>query len=198
MSNPSLSGVTGMPDEPVPVHLPSPAQLFETRASRFRELAPGHAIGGYLEFLSRLADGQARACREMPASPEGVPLAGQTPLSPGRWPRSAAWRHALDDILREMTGTTSPDQTADALARLAVMPDDAREALASAVLAGKPGEADLAPALFVGAALQVYWTTLAAMIGGGHVDVDDPTHGARSVGHHRWRASSGAITNCGT
>jgi FdhE protein len=104
-----------------------------------------------------------------------VPLAGPTPLSPSRWPRSAAWRHALDGILREMSLAPLQDQAAVALARLSAMPGEAREALASVVLAGTPAEYDLAPAVFIGAALQVYWTTRSALCADDGLDSEDPT-----------------------
>ncbi len=182
MSDPAPPRVEALPDVAAPLRFPSPVQLFEGRAGRFRDLAPGHAIGEYLDLLARLASAQAHACRLMPASPEGPLPAGPAPLATWTWQRSPAWRHALDAILGEMKIIPTPAETAEAVVHLSGITNLEREALASTVLAGTAGDAELAPAVFVGAALQVYWTSLAAMMAGSDLVPDDPTSGCPVCG----------------
>ncbi|MGA8890752.1 MAG: formate dehydrogenase accessory protein FdhE, partial [Anaeromyxobacteraceae bacterium] len=63
----------GSPGDIVYLRLPHPAGLFERRARRFRDLAPGNPMGEFLEALAAVADAQAAAlARAVPAPPPGA------------------------------------------------------------------------------------------------------------------------------
>jgi len=170
MSLPPMATPEGAPGGIVPVRLPAdPVRVFERRATRFRMLASGHAIGEYLAALASLADAQRLACQEVSI------VAGEDDLSPvlplhleaGR--RGKAWREALGVVLAEMGKVPLPTPARRALARLGTSAPSQLEGFADALLDGKLEDADAAVAPFVGAALQVYWTRLASEVPAGGV-----------------------------
>jgi FdhE protein len=157
--------------EPPRVLVADAKDVFAHRARRFAQLAEGHPLGDYLRFMGRLAQAQQRALDAMPAVP--VPDDAQQsqsrqhgmPLVPAQsWPRDAAWRTALHAILDEVAPAAS-ETAAATLKAMAALDEAAVEALADRVLCTELyGEhADKLP--FVAAALQVYWTRLAAQLG---------------------------------
>lgn len=148
-----------------PVRIPDPALLFQERAARLEALAPASPTGDFLLLLARIARGQARAVREVPAA-AGPPRQGATPVAPGRVPRTPAWLRMLGLVLSEARAGAGLPQKARAAIRRLEDGGDTVEALAEAVLAGRvtPGVAPdaLATAPFVGAALQAFHGALAA------------------------------------
>ena len=165
MSLPPMATPEGAPGGIVPVRLPpDPARVFERRASRFRMLASGHAIGEYLLALASLADAQGLACQEVSivAGEDGSSPAFPLRLEAGR--REKAWREALGVVLAEMGKVPLPTPARGALARLGTSAPFELEAFADALLDGTLGDADAAVAPFVGAALQVYWTRFASEV----------------------------------
>jgi FdhE protein len=171
MSEPPPAGSEGTPGEIIPLRLPVPARLFEKRAARFRALAPGHTAGDFLGTLADLAWAQCLACREVPLVTWGgrAPRPA-VPLDIAEWHRGAAWREALGVILAEMGKAPLPGPGQAAVARLGGGGPAELEASADALLAGAYDRIDLAAAPFVGAALQVYWTALAAGLPAGGVE----------------------------
>ena len=161
------AGPQGAPGEIIPLRLPLPARLFEKRTARLRALAPGHAAGDYLATLAALAAAQGHACRQVPIGPSGPDLSPAVPLSAMDWPRGEAWRDALTVIVAETGKASLPGPARAALARIETMPVVELEAFADALLAGRYDGIDLAAAPLVGAALQVYWTALAAGLAAG-------------------------------
>lgn len=142
-----------------PLRLPDPARLFGERAERFSFLARGHPAAPFLELLARAARGQQVAAHEVPAGPAPGPLEGR-PLDRARLPRDPSWRAVLRTVLTGCRGGDLPAPARGALDRLARATDAELEARARAVLSDAPD--DLAVAPFVGAALQVQFTRLAA------------------------------------
>lgn len=157
--------------EPPRIILPSRATVFADRARRFATLSRGHALGDWLAFLGRLSAAQQAALDAMPAVPlpDASTLArcrehGMPPLPAQSWPRAPAWRGALAALCEGLL-PAAPPAAADTLRGLAAASPDAVEALADRVLRTElyGGQADRLP--FVAAALQVYWTHLAAGLG---------------------------------
>jgi FdhE protein len=147
-----------------------PPDLFTMRARRLRQLAEGHTLGEFLRFVATLVEAQQVALKRMPATQ----LADETllarcrkhhmpPLAPAGWQRDAVWR----GVARELAGALDPVAPAparEALARMRNQDDAWLEAQAELVLSGKRDELDMACAPVIGAALQVYWTYLAAAL----------------------------------
>ena len=154
----------GMPEEIVPVRLRPPTQVFEKRAARFAELAPGDAAGEYLAFLAHLAEAQRLACRSIPVALGKAPSSPSTPLHVLKWPRDGAWRDGLRLIRSEMGKAPLPEAARSALARLGAKTPEELEAAADGLLCSADAGRDAGTALFVGAALQVYWTGVAARV----------------------------------
>ena len=154
----------GMPGEVVQLRLPRPAELFASRARRFRELAPGNPMGEFLDALADVADAQGEALARVSLAPAAPELPLTSPLRASSHPRSPAWRDALAALVEALRSRPWPAPAAQALRRLAGAWPEELEAMADGVLAGTPAATDLAAAPFVGAALQVYFAALASSL----------------------------------
>jgi FdhE protein len=161
-----------------PVRLPRPGPLFARRAERFAELARGHALSEYLTFLGHVAAAQAAVAGPPPSAPEGAPLldfgpphgptpgAGSraAPLEAGSHRRASRWRETFVGIARALSSAPLPDATRAGLDRVAALAGPELEALADRLLANAVGPGDLATGPFAAAALQAYFTALAARL----------------------------------
>jgi FdhE protein len=151
------------------VRIHDPALLFEARAKRLRALAAGHSAGDWLLLLSRVADGQRAAVREIAVTPVPAALGSPRaevgpPLAVEDLPRDGAWRRMLGIVLAAAKAPGLPVETLDALRRLGDSGASQLEAIADAVLAGDVAPDRLAAAPFVGAALQAWFAVLAARL----------------------------------
>ena len=150
---------------------PDAKDVFAHRARRFAQLAEGHPLGDYLRFMGRLAQAQQKALDAMPVVPVPDDAAKSQsrqhgmPLVPAQsWPRDPAWRGALNAILDEVAPAAA-DAAAATLKAIRQLDDAAMEALAERVLRTELYGEQADKLTFVAAALQVYWTKLAAQLG---------------------------------
>ena len=157
--------------EPPHVITPDATTIFATRAQRFDQLAVGHSLGDWLQFLAALTRAQHQALQALPALP--LPDAAQLalarehrmPLLPAQsWPRDPAWRRSLLQIIAAVT-PAAPEPARRDLARLAAFDAEGTEALAERVLHTELYGEDAALLPYVAAALQVLWTAGAARLG---------------------------------
>ena len=154
------------------LRIPERAGVFSDRAARLRSLADSSTIEGYLRLMARLAEAQQRALKEFEAPALDDDVLAQArrhempPLPATGLARDPAWRALLARLLDEVAGDPrTPAQAVAACHALARTLDTAPERveqMADALLAGRVEGADVAPAPFVMAALQVYWTAMAA------------------------------------
>ena len=154
------------------LRIPERAGVFSDRAARLRSLADSSTIEGYLRLMARLAEAQQRALKEFEAPALDDDVLAQArrhempPLPATGLARDPAWRALLARLLDEVSGDPgTPAQAVAACNALARTLDTAPgrvEQMADALLAGRVEGADVAPAPFVMAALQVYWTAMAA------------------------------------
>ena len=161
----------GISGDPPRVIAPARATIFADRARRFATLAEGHALADWLRFLGRLTQAQHQALLSLPDLPLPASAARELarshampPLPAHSWPRDTAWRSALQAIL----GAIHCDASAPvrhSCAALEAATTDALEALAARVLRAELHGEDAALLPFVAAALQVYWTAMAAALG---------------------------------
>jgi FdhE protein len=156
----------------IPPFRPTVIAVFAERAQRLGELAPGHALEEYLRFAAALCQAQDQVSRGFPkvALPDARTLAqcrehGLPPLSADGHRRDGAWREGLRQLLAALERAALPSQATAVVSTLEDAPADRLEALASHLLAGAYAEVDAGQAPFVGAALQVYWTSMAAALG---------------------------------
>ena len=172
--NPSANfgeNILGAAAEGARVRLPDLATLFQVRAARLRDLAPGHDLEGFLRLIAGLVTAQHEALSGLP--PGSLPgaaeiakakLVKRAPLDPAIWSRDESWRVALSRILERIDREVLPESAraaSDAL--VAASPADL-EALADRFLGGDITGAEAAQAVFVAAALQVAWTRMAALL----------------------------------
>jgi FdhE protein len=152
---------------------------FADRAQRLQGLAAGHVMGDYLRLLALLMQAQSAAQGARPAQPIAeARLAasrdyGMPPLSAQSHERGNAWRDDLASIVDALRGQLVNGAAAALDAVRAMAPSDL-EALADRVLAGTTLDTDAAAVPFIGAALQVHFTRLAATLDAGtvaHCDV---------------------------
>jgi len=173
------------------VVLPDNPKLFEERAARFAQLAQGHSMGAYLGLMAQVSRGQqaaigARAAAPVPPSAlEQSRSYGMPPLSAQGHARAPLWRDDLGEIIRVVRAEAAP-AVQPTLDRLQAMDEASVEAIADRVLAGTTLDDDAACVPFVGAALQVYFTRLAASLAAAdvsHCDVATvcPVCGTRPV-----------------
>ena len=151
------------------VVLPQRGALFSDRATRFDSLAAHSAMADYLKLLARVARAQQDALAKRVAGP--IPEAsiaasrdyGMPPLSAQSHERSEDWRADLQDIAEAVRSQSSNGVLA-ALAALDALDTASKEAVADRVLAATSLDAEAALVPFIGAALQTYFTRLAATL----------------------------------
>jgi FdhE protein len=156
---------------PEPILLPDPGQRFSDTARRLEKLAAGHPMEDWLHFMAKLAHTQHVAATALP------PLAGveelvveqavdarMPPLAADGHRRNAAWRDGLAALLDHFDGGPMSPPIRAVVAGLRAREPGAIETLADQFLQGNVETADAGPALYVAAALQVYFTRMAASL----------------------------------
>lgn len=140
--------------------LPAP-DLFGRRANRLRELAPGNALGDYLNLLSALCDIQQRLLDTQPAlsMPDEAALRrsiehGMPPLAFDTLVREGAWLALLDPLL-DAVAIAPPGPIAEALHQLRMADAGQRKAWALGLLNGQYELLPAAMVPFLGATLQI-------------------------------------------
>jgi FdhE protein len=149
-----------------PVRVHDPALLFEARSARLRALAAGHSAGDWLLLLSRVADGQRAAVREIAVGPVRAALGAGVgpPLAVESVARDGSWRRMLAAVVSAARTPGLPAETLDALRRLTDSGAEDLEALADGVLSGDVPSDRLACAPFVAGALQAWFAALASRL----------------------------------
>lgn len=165
---------TGGVTSPDAVVLPDPRARFAATAARLASLAPGNPMEDWLSFMARLALAQQQAVEAVwdivgatPATVDQAIDARMPPLAADGHRRDPAWRMALVRILYEIEAGPLPARARAVTAELRAAGPAAIEALAEHFLRGDVGIEEAGPALYVAAALQVYFTTLAAKLPAG-------------------------------
>lgn len=138
---------------PIAVLLPDPTQVFAQRARRLRELAPGHSLEAWLLFVAGLSEAQQQVTDALAGTP--VPSLADC--------LHDSWRGILQQLLAS-PALVAPATAQAEMKRLAGATEAELNTLAEAVLGLSFSEAQLASLPFVAAALQVYWTRLAASL----------------------------------
>lgn len=148
---------------------PERSTVFAERAMRLRQLARGHAMADFLNFMAELAMAQQSLLKRLgdgpaPALPDAQAIdraaqMGVPPLPAVDWPRDGAWRAGLRSLLAEVK-PRAPEATQAVIERLASLDDETLERQADALLHGVMRGLDMAAAPLVGAALQAWFTHL--------------------------------------
>jgi FdhE protein len=156
---------------PEPLILPDPPTRFARTSARLEALSAGHPMEHWLRFLAQLAAAQHLAAAKL--GPPGAPglaaieqavEARMPPLAADGHRRDPAWRAGLALLLDGFDRSAAPAPAAAEMARLRTRDTVAVEALADGFLHAGIDPADAGAALYVAAALQVYFTSLAAAL----------------------------------
>jgi FdhE protein len=155
--------------------------IFARRAARLDTLAPGHVLEGWLRFMAAVSRAQATAVPQLPPGrlPGSEDLAaareaGRPALESVHWRDDPTWNAALDAVLAAMVEVSKPELAERARADLAARDADARAGLVERVLALDLAPEERAFAPYLAAALQLYWTRMAAVLS--PEDVGRPEH----------------------
>ena len=156
---------------PEPLILPNPMSRFARTAERLKRLSDGHPIEGWLSFMAEVADAQRAAADALTpfAGPDETDVrvavaARVPPIAADGWRRDPLWRAGLSLIIDRLDSAVLPPAAATVIASLRRRGADEAETLANAFLRGKLDPADAGPAFWIAAALQVYFTCLAARL----------------------------------
>jgi FdhE protein len=156
---------------PDAIILPDPATRFRRSAERLETVAVGHPMQDWLRLMARLARAQHAAATTLddvaPALAVDVEQAVQgdmPPLAADGHRRQPAWRAGLALLLDHAGAEELPAQARAVQLSLRERDAASVEALADGFLRGGVDQADAGAALYVAAALQVYFTRLAATL----------------------------------
>jgi FdhE protein len=154
---------------PLPIILPDPAGRFAATARRLDTLATGHVMEEWLHFMAQLSRAQHEAVTALPpstalgiASVEDAVSARRPPLATHAV--ESSWRDGLIGVLKHFEAAALPDEARVVIADLARRDPAALDALADAFLRGVLEPQQIAPALYIAAALQVHFTKAAATL----------------------------------
>ena len=162
-------------DAPDPLILPDPARRFAATATRLQALADGHPMADWLRFMAGLAQAQHGAVETLRALPSPDPAlirqaveARMPPLAADGHQRNPLWRESFAVLLDTSDtgpfGGTIPAEARTMMQTLRGWEPAALEKLADEFLSGGVAPDDMGPALYVAAALQVYFTSLAGQL----------------------------------
>jgi FdhE protein len=156
---------------PEPIILPDAAALFAQRAARFEHLAKGHPMVDWLRFMAILARAQQAVGSQlpppMPPDQDWVSRAvsaRRPPLAAVEYPRRPIWREGLTILLDVSDDPALPDATRQVANRLRGKTPDMLESLADRCIQGHVVRDQSGEALYIIAALQVYFVGSAASI----------------------------------
>lgn len=166
-SGPSHAGVKA----PDPIVLPDPLARFAASGDRLQTLADGHPMEAWLRFMAALSHAQhaVAALQEPHAAVAPAALAQAVearlpPLAADGHRRDPSWRDGLAALLDHVDAPGLPEPARDAIAALRADDADALEKRADRFLRGRVPADEAAAAVFVAAALQVYFTGSAARL----------------------------------
>jgi FdhE protein len=173
----------GSVQPPAFVRLPELATIFTRRAERFAKLAPGHVLEGWLRFMADVSRAQATALGTLPPARlpgrdelDAARDAARPALEALHWRDDPTWSAALDAVLAAMASVAKPELAERARTDLAACDMAARIGLVERILALDLAPAERAYAPYLAAALQLYWTRMAALLAPD--DVGRPEHAA--------------------
>src|ERR1700733_1454821 len=156
---------------PEPLILPDPATRFVRMATRLAALSAGHPMTEWLRFMAQIARAQHVVATTF--APFREPTAAairqavdarMPPLSADGHRRDPIWHDGLILLLDSFDGSAAPASARAVMASLRGRPAAEVEVLADGFLQGDVAGADAGAVFYVAAALQVYFTGLAAVL----------------------------------
>ncbi|SFV33734.1 formate dehydrogenase accessory protein FdhE [Hyphomicrobium facile] len=156
---------------PEALFLPNPMLRFSATADRLRALSGDHPMAEWLTFMADLSDAQYIAATALaPMAPIDRSLIDRSvagripPLAADGHHRNSAWRDGLALMLDALEGSSLPAPARETIIKVRSSTTETIEDLADGFLRDTVRGADAGPALYVAAALQVYFTRLAGSL----------------------------------
>jgi FdhE protein len=151
--------------------LPDPRLRFMAQAERFKRLAPGHELEGYLRFLGTLSeaqhlcqDGLAEAVLPPKFDIETAYDHGMPPVSIGRFDPDSVASETLGGIVERLAQSEIPAESLLAVESIRAMPEEERARIMHGVLMSEFPPEELAQHVLAAAALQVHFARLAMQL----------------------------------
>lgn len=149
----------------------NPKNLYQRRAKRLRELAKNHPLSDYLLFAADIADCQLNVLeqyqieRDPRLNPENLSerFLAERPLDHQKWQRASVWREILSALLVQMKSKAN-EQTLQTIELLEKASAAELETLADQLLKQEFSRIGSDKAVFIWAALSLYWLQLAQQI----------------------------------
>ncbi|OOF81735.1 formate dehydrogenase accessory protein FdhE [Rodentibacter ratti] len=142
----------------------NPKNLYQRRAKRLRELAKEHPLADYLLFAADVVESQLNTLEKNPLEKQNLEqLNGVKPLNAKTFKRNSIWREYLSEILNE-TKLKANEQVLATIESLEKTGTAELEQMADHLLAEEFNLVSSDKAVFIWAALSLYWLQLAQQI----------------------------------
>lgn len=162
---------TSSPGQITPLFFPHLKVLYIRRVARLRQLAKANPLADYLNFIAKVVQAQQHALQHNPLTLAltqtliDARTQGKPPLDVADYPRSEHWHHLLRVIMAELCHDV-PTPVRCVVANLQKATSIEWESMATALLAGQYAKVASDKALFIWAALSLYWVQMAAQLPG--------------------------------
>lgn len=142
----------------------NPKNLYQRRAKRLRELAQNHPLSDYLLFAADIVESQLSTLEKNPLPPQQFEqLNDIEPLNAKTFKRNCIWREYLTEILDEIKPKAN-EQVAATIEFLEKASSAELEEMANKLLAQEFNLVSSDKAVFIWAALSLYWLQAAQQI----------------------------------
>lgn len=143
----------------------NPKNLYQRRAQRLRQLAKDHPFADYLNFAAKIVESQAKILADSPlkCGDKLTNLNSIQPLNANTFTRDPAWLDLLKTLLQEIKPQTQEPITST-IEWLQKAADSELEKMADALLNQEFNLVSADKAVFIWAALSLYWLQMAQHI----------------------------------
>lgn len=147
-----------------PVLFANPKNLYQRRAKRLRELAKDHPLADYLLFAADVVESQLSVFEKNPLETQQFDNLNEIePLNAKTFKRSSIWIEYLKEILHSIKPKAN-EQVIATIENLEKASDKELEAMATHLLSQEFNLVSTDKAVFIWAALSLYWLQLAQQI----------------------------------
>ena len=147
-----------------PVLFANPKNLYQRRAKRLRELAKDHPLADYLLFAADVVESQLSVFEKNPLEKQSFDNLNEIePLNAKTFKRSSIWIEYLKEILHSIKPKANEQVTAT-IENIEKASDKELEEMATHLLSQEFNLVSTDKAVFIWAALSLYWLQLAQQI----------------------------------
>ncbi len=148
----------------------NPKNIYSRRVERLKTLAENHPLADYLHFAAAVAAAQLDVLMTLPLAKDHLAhktLESYIPLNAATWQRDSYWRQALHALLTHLKPNAN-DTVRNVITHLEQASDSELEQIADELLTQNLSEHLADKAVFIWAALSLYWVQLTEQIPHGH------------------------------